>query len=716
MAHIMPVGVMNRLQSLLTSTPDNETRSENEPYLPTPVDITVVRIMLVRGKRLPPDLVDAMLDFAEYWAHNSNEVDYLMQHSSPLRINGSSTVENKFMLRSYPVGLTTPEDKMGLIEELAYDMTEAKPYPLGKEHDPSYFAKLVDYPTPKLIRPVRKIVFSIRSKDQGWGGDPGHRGTYDGSWTWFEAGLERFDAEQTCDAQCTYDVRHSSTESKSSALPVCSIRPIHPTIEPVPDSEDKYKYKHPLHHDPKWAVQSNKTATRAWQDHVVTWSYLDAVDPESDEEKELGALGRGLQTGDGALVRDMKMGDVVTLWAKVRYPAWINHIEKATIDVYWARPPAKLPEVARKLPTSGFDVIDRNIPVEEEELPDYRVERFYPVHLGEVFQDRYQVVAKLGFGSSSTIWLARDLREHQYVALKIYVYTSLFHREIPVYEHLGPKIRASSHVGSHKLRRLLDTFEVTGPDGKHMVLVLQPAQMSLRDFKTVFIKTGGFKEEFVRGAIIELLGALDFLHTEAEVLHTDVHPGNLLLGLDDNDLLRRLEDKELTSPVTRKPVSPQHFGEARIGPGPHAGDIMPLEYRAPETLLYIGWSYSVDVWSVALTAWDLLGPKRLFTARDDDGDLYDAAHLAQLIAALGPPPSEFLARNKERASDFWDEKGKWLELAPIPTDRTLEALETRLEDSSGFLKFLRKALTWIPEERATARELLEDPWLRGRKT
>lgn len=36
-------------------------------------------------------------------------------------------------------------------------------------------------------------------------------------------------------------------------------------------------------------------------------------------------------------------------------------------------------------------------------------DRFYPVHLGEVFQDRYQTVAKLGFGSSSTIWLARDL-------------------------------------------------------------------------------------------------------------------------------------------------------------------------------------------------------------------------------------------------------------------------------------------------------------------
>lgn len=42
-------------------------------------------------------------------------------------------------------------------------------------------------------------------------------------------------------------------------------------------------------------------------------------------------------------------------------------------------------------------------------------------------------------------------------------------------------------------------------------------------------------------------------------------------------------------------------GEARIDPGPHAGDIMPLEYRAPEILLRARWSYPVEIWSVGLT-------------------------------------------------------------------------------------------------------------------
>ena len=48
--------------------------------------------------------------------------------------------------------------------------------------------------------------------------------------------------------------------------------------------------------------------------------------------------------------------------------------------------------------------------IEEETLPDYVASRYYPVRIGEVLKDRYQVVGKLGFGASSTVWLARDMR------------------------------------------------------------------------------------------------------------------------------------------------------------------------------------------------------------------------------------------------------------------------------------------------------------------
>lgn len=48
--------------------------------------------------------------------------------------------------------------------------------------------------------------------------------------------------------------------------------------------------------------------------------------------------------------------------------------------------------------------------LEEEALPDYLASRYYPARIGESFRGQYQIVGKLGFGASSTVWLARDLR------------------------------------------------------------------------------------------------------------------------------------------------------------------------------------------------------------------------------------------------------------------------------------------------------------------
>jgi serine/threonine protein kinase len=46
-----------------------------------------------------------------------------------------------------------------------------------------------------------------------------------------------------------------------------------------------------------------------------------------------------------------------------------------------------------------------------EENPErYCPGGYHPVHLGDVFDDRYVVVRKLGYGQYSTVWLARDMR------------------------------------------------------------------------------------------------------------------------------------------------------------------------------------------------------------------------------------------------------------------------------------------------------------------
>jgi len=40
----------------------------------------------------------------------------------------------------------------------------------------------------------------------------------------------------------------------------------------------------------------------------------------------------------------------------------------------------------------------------------YRSGWYHPVHLGDIYCKRYRVINKLGFGTYSTVWLARDLQ------------------------------------------------------------------------------------------------------------------------------------------------------------------------------------------------------------------------------------------------------------------------------------------------------------------
>lgn len=53
-------------------------------------------------------------------------------------------------------------------------------------------------------------------------------------------------------------------------------------------------------------------------------------------------------------------------------------------------------------------ILPLDVPVEEETIPGYDSKRFYPVNPGQVLRGQYKVLTKLGWGSTSTVWLAED--------------------------------------------------------------------------------------------------------------------------------------------------------------------------------------------------------------------------------------------------------------------------------------------------------------------
>jgi serine/threonine protein kinase len=190
----------------------------------------------------------------------------------------------------------------------------------------------------------------------------------------------------------------------------------------------------------------------------------------------------------------------------------------------------------REFQSTGFEVIEPSQMVEEERLPFYNREHYYPMRIGEVFMDRYQVVTKLGYGASSTVWLCRDLRcsnppnfyqpvakhlwlllrERSYRVIKAYVNTLEYNQELEVFKHLAGI--TVEHSGRAHVRQLEDSFKMKSCNGEHDFFVLTPLGMSMRTLQELQ-KDGIFAQSVIKGALDQVLFGLNFLH-EADVIHT----------------------------------------------------------------------------------------------------------------------------------------------------------------------------------------------------
>lgn len=60
-------------------------------------------------------------------------------------------------------------------------------------------------------------------------------------------------------------------------------------------------------------------------------------------------------------------------------------------------------------PNKDFENVEEPL-LQEEAMEGFSSGEYYPMVIGDVLDSRYQVVGKLGFGVSSTVWLARDMR------------------------------------------------------------------------------------------------------------------------------------------------------------------------------------------------------------------------------------------------------------------------------------------------------------------
>lgn len=401
---------------------------------------------------------------------------------------------------------------------------------------------------------------------------------------------------------------------------------------------------------------------------------------------------------------------------------------------------------------ANTDLTHHDVQLEEETLPTYRRQDFFPIVNGMVLKDRYKVLGKLGYGSSSTVWFCWDRQQKRYVAVKVcIVHLAADGKDLrskcewEAYSCLAGL--ESKHEGASCVRQLLNRFTISASTSsagaQHQCFVYAVACMTLGDLEA---RPGPLKVEFRKEVLKEILRGLDFLHTEAHFVHTDLKADNVFFNVGDKKMLDlfagrlsrqrpvgrhdtedhriiyksiRFTDLLNVEEITLGSAVLGDLGEARIV-HPRGTKLRPClvgskRVRAPETLLSLPWDYGVDIWAFASLAWSLAQRQRLFDARDENGVWSSTEHLWQMVDLMGAPPADLLRQSPT-------EWRQWrIELAPeekIDGQALALSLDGRVGCPEDFLlsqDFMRSMLQWKPQDRATAGELMHHPYLNVRK-
>lgn len=408
-----------------------------------------------------------------------------------------------------------------------------------------------------------------------------------------------------------------------------------------------------------------------------------------------------------------------------------------------------------------------------ERLERYQAGGYYHITIGDILQSRYQVVHKLGYGAYSITWLCRDYQSNTYVAMKVGTADSN-DREVDVLNYLNNS-SPLDHPGKRMIPSIKDRFSIRGPNGTHPCYVTTLAMCSVHSakegsYKRIF-QTMTARSIIVQLVLaVDYIHSKGVVHggqspffialeqSAYATIKLDLHIGNILLCLPANfdplsieelyehygspapEPVLRFDGQPLEPSVPSSAIPPiwlgkasedlslseakvllSDFGEAYRPSTEHrCSSHAPMSFMPPEARFEpeCGLSFSADIWTLACSMWVILGQRPLFEdilATPDD-------ITAEQVDTRGQLPLQWWGKWVAR-DQYFDGSGKPNE------DRHVRSWEDRfekhiqlprqqagilgfdVEEKAAVMNMLRSMLTFEPEKRPTAKDILTSEWM-----
>ncbi|KAF4591315.1 hypothetical protein EYR40_009918 [Pleurotus pulmonarius] len=399
------------------------------------------------------------------------------------------------------------------------------------------------------------------------------------------------------------------------------------------------------------------------------------------------------------------------------------------------------------LDADGKEVVDLSFQSEGIGLPAEKGYGWAQLEFGEKIgrDQRYTITRKLGWGKNSSTWLAWNEILNKYVAVKLLTghATDLHERKMAWEEEALKRLTFPSE--SDNCVHILEYFTMKGRGsaGSHLCFAMPLYGGDVGSL--IQSRTSPSPLPLVKRILLHLLRGIAFAH-ERGIVHTDLKFDNVLFTtpattrdiekwikedpprrnppeLSSDGVIRSAVSQPMKLPSEEEALRATYvladFGCA-LPSGRHAHcNITPVLLRAPEVLLGGEWDTPADIWSFGCLAYELVTNEVLFQYRTyDDFSLTATENLLYQMMfhaceefepdqlRVCPLAGEYFNNNCELKKE--PTLGRWPVHELIAEHKLLSD-----EECLAAGAFIQRCLRLNPENRATAKDLLQDEWLRG---